>query len=126
MKTSDFKKLAVWQESMNLCVEVYEIIKSFPPEEKYALCDQIRRCVTSVPSNIAEGQGKGSKKEFRYHLLVSRGSLAELQTQLILSQMLKYKNDKEITPLLDKFSIIDRMIVSLITYLDNQQLKTDN
>lgn len=119
MKTSDFKKLEVWQKSMDLCVDVYEAIKSFPIEERYSLCDQIRRCVTSVPSNIAEGQGKSSKKEFRYHLFVARGSLAELQTQLILSKMLKYKTEEEITPLIEKISIIDRMLVKLISFLDS-------
>jgi four helix bundle protein len=84
------KDLLTWQEAMDLALEVYEITCSFPKNETYGLTSQIRRSVVSIPSNIAEGAGRGSQKEFNKFLLIARGSLSELETQLILAHKLNY------------------------------------
>jgi len=77
-----YEKLNVWQESMNLVTKIYKIVKKLPKEEVYSLSDQIRRSAVSIPSNIAEGSSRNSKKEFMQFLYISLGSLCELETQL--------------------------------------------
>ncbi|MBO5720510.1 MAG: four helix bundle protein [Bacteroidales bacterium] len=84
MKNSNYKNLLVWQKAMDLVVEIYKISKLLPKEEKYGISDQIRRSAVSVPSNIAEGQSRNSIKEFIQFLSIARGSLAELETQLLI------------------------------------------
>ena len=86
----DFKDLIVWQRAMELVVEVYQLVKKLPKEELFALSDQIRRAVISIPSNIAEGQGRSSLKEFLYFLSIAKGSKAELETQLLLCVKINY------------------------------------
>ena len=88
--TNDYRDLVVWQQSMTLCQEVYALIRQFPQEERYALCDQLRRAVVSIPSNIAEGNGRDSKTEYARFLSIARGSLFEVQTQLELAERFKY------------------------------------
>ncbi|MBR2085469.1 MAG: four helix bundle protein [Muribaculaceae bacterium] len=90
MRSSEFRDLIVWQKAMDLAVEVYAIVKFLPKEETYALSDQIRRAVISVPSNIAEGQGRITSKEFIRFLSMARGSLGELSTQIELCERLNY------------------------------------
>lgn len=85
MKTTSFRDLIVWQKAMTLVYEVYEYTKKIPKEELYGLTHQIRRSAISVPSNIAEGKHRVSNKDFKQFLHVAFGSLAELETQLILS-----------------------------------------
>ncbi len=87
---SDFKKLLVWQKSMDLTCAIYEAVKKLPPEERYSLSDQMRRAAVSVPSNIAEGQGRDTPNEFCRFLQISHGSLKELETQLIICKRLGY------------------------------------
>ncbi|MCL4408025.1 MAG: four helix bundle protein [Thermotogae bacterium] len=77
-----FKKLRVWQESMKLAKEIYETTKDFPQNEKYGLSSQLQRAAVSIPSNIAEGTGRGTKKDFSHFLSQARGSLYEIITQL--------------------------------------------
>ncbi|BCL60073.1 hypothetical protein DGMP_07660 [Desulfomarina profundi] len=83
-------KLLVWQEAMELVTDIYAITENFPSEEMYGLTSQLRRAAVSVPSNIAEGAGRESKKEFLHYLSVARGSLSEVDTQLLLAQKLRY------------------------------------
>lgn len=90
MKYSDYKQLIVWQKAMDLVVEVYSLVKLLPKEELYSLSDQMRRAVVSIPSNIAEGSGRGSDKEFIQFLSISRGSLRELETQIEVCEKLNY------------------------------------
>jgi len=85
---SDYKDLQVWQESMNLVEEVYKLVKLLPKEETYALSDQLRRAVVSIPSNIAEGQNRNTGKEFIQFLYISLGSASEVETQLLIAQRL--------------------------------------
>jgi len=84
------KDLQVWQKAMDLVVEVYETTKKFPANEIYGLTNQIRRSVVSIPSNIAEGAARQTEKEFLQFLYIAYGSLAELETQLILATRLNY------------------------------------
>ena len=84
-----FRDLVVWQRSMQLTAAVYRITKSFPREEVFGLASQIRRSAVSIPSNIAEGQGRLGTGEFRQFLGVARGSNCELQTQLEIARSLK-------------------------------------
>lgn len=112
--TSDFKDLRVWQYSMDIAVEIYELIKLLPNEERFAMADQIRRCAISIPSNIAEGQARKSDKEFLSFLSISRGSIAELSTQLILCGRLGYFDSDIISDKIIKLKIIDKMIAGLM------------
>ena len=114
MKTSDFRQLRVWQQAMDIVVDTYAIIKTLPIEERFSLCDQMRRSSVSIPSNIAEGQSRNSSKEFIHFLSISRGSIAELQTQLILCVRLGYVEDEIVTGLLSRLKDNDKMIGGLM------------
>ena len=83
-----YRELKVWQESMDLSVRIYEITSRFPPEEKYGLTSQMRRAAVSISANIAEGQARRTTGEFLHLLGIARGSLAELETFLALSERL--------------------------------------
>ena len=85
-----YKESIVWQKSMDLVEQVYTLTKSFPESEKFALANQIRRCSVSIPSNIAEGWGRGTAKFYVHFLPIAKGSLAELETQLEIANRLKY------------------------------------
>lgn len=114
MKTSDFRQLRVWQQAMDIVVDTYAIIKTLPIEERFSLCDQMRRSAVSIPSNIAEGQSRNSSKEFIHFLSISRGSIAELQTQLILCGRLGYVEDEIVAGLLSRLKDNDKMIGGLM------------
>ncbi|MFK5879561.1 MAG: four helix bundle protein [Flavobacteriaceae bacterium] len=86
----NYKKLNVWEESVNLVTDVYQLTDTFPNKEKFGLISQINRCSVSIPSNIAEGAGRSSKKEFSLFLGDALASSFELETQLIISNNLKF------------------------------------
>lgn len=113
---SDYKRLNVWQKSMDLTVEIYQLIKSLPKEEKYALADQMRRAVVSIPSNIAEGHGRNSHKEFIKFLSISKGSLLELETQLLICNRLDYLSVRQVMNVFESIEEISKMLNSLIAY----------
>ena len=112
---NDYRELDVWQMSMTLCEKVYEMLRKFPPEERYALCDQVRRAVVSIPSNIAEGNGRDSKSEYARFLSIARGSLFEVQTQLELAERFKYIVVPEETKTL--ITRISKMLCSMVRKL---------
>jgi four helix bundle protein len=85
-----FRELAVWQRAMQLTVCIYKLSRKFPREEVYGLTSQIRRSAVSIPSNIAEGQGRANRGEFKQFLSVARGSNCELQTQLEIARALGF------------------------------------
>ena len=111
------KELIVWQKSMLLVEEVYRLVKMLPKEETYALSDQMRRAVISIPSNIAEGNGRESEKEFLHFLAIAQGSNAELETQLIICQRLGYISPEDINQALLLQEEISKMLRSLIKKL---------
>lgn len=90
MQVKSYKDLIVWQKSMGLVAMVYQVTKTFPKEELYGLTNQLRRAAVSIPSNIAEGQARNSTAEFRNFLSIARGSLAEVETQLLIAERLNY------------------------------------
>jgi four helix bundle protein len=90
-----FKNLIVWQKAMDLVTNVYRVTEAFPKREVYSLTDQIRRAAVSIPSNIAEGQAHFSKAEFLHFLHHSNGSLAELETQILIAERLEYTQHGE-------------------------------
>jgi four helix bundle protein len=93
--SSSFQDLRIWQESMDLTVEIYRVTSVFPRNETYGLISQMRRAAVSVPSNIAEGKRHRSDPEFVRFLFHARGSLLWLQTQLLLARRLKYLSEKK-------------------------------
>ena len=116
-----YEKLNVWQESMNLVTKIYKIIKKLPKEEMYSLSDQIRRSAVSIPSNIAEGSSRNSKKEFMQFLYISLGSLCELETQLKICINIGYlQNLEDIFLQTEK---IKKMINALISSLKKDTIK---
>jgi four helix bundle protein len=82
----DFRNLLVWQKSHELVLEIYRISRDFPREELFGLTSQMRRCAVSVPSNIAEGCGRGSDPDFARFLIIAMGSCSELEYQVLLSR----------------------------------------
>ena len=88
--SSSFKSLRVWRDAMELALQVYALTAGFPKHEIYGLAQQMRRAAVSVPSNIAEGKGHRSDREFVHFLFHARGSLLELQTQILIAQELQY------------------------------------
>ena len=94
-----FENLKAWQCARELVKKVYKLLPKFPVEERFALCDQIRRAMISVPSNLAEGSGRMSKAEQRHFYEISYGSLMEVYNQLILSVDLGYLTEDDIKPL---------------------------
>ncbi len=111
-----YEDLKVWKKSISLVKEIYRILEKFPQDELFGLISQIKRAVISIPSNIAEGKGRKSRKEFIHFLHISLGSLYELQTQLIIAKELKYINDENLLILKNKMDEIEKMINSLISY----------
>ncbi len=105
----NYKELTLWKKSRELVKEVYALTESFPNQETYGLTSQIRRSVISIPSNIAEGAGRNSQREFAHFLSISQGSCYELETQLILAQDISLISEQKLDDLLTLISEIQRM-----------------
>ena len=90
MKIESYENLIVWQKSMDLVIEIYKLTEKFPKTEIYGLISQIRRATVSIPSNIAEGSRRGSRKDFRNFLIIAYGSGAELETQIKIAKRLQF------------------------------------
>ena len=108
-----FEKLKVWQEAKKLVVDVYRLLDSFPKFEKYALCDQIRRAIVSVPSNIAEGSGRRSLKEQIHFLEIAYGSLMETYNQLLIAIELTYITEESVEAIKPYIDAVAKMINGL-------------
>lgn len=109
-----FRDLRVWQKAMKLVKDVYETTSDFPEEEKFGLVSQMNRASVSIPSNIAEGFGRRSNKEFKRYLNISSGSLYELQTQIELAYMLNMVEEKAFSDLIEASREVERMLSALI------------
>ncbi len=108
----NFKELKIWQRSMELVKDIYLITKSFPKDEKFELVSQIKRATVSIPSNIAEGSGRGTSKDFRRFLAISLSSAYELETQIILSNILGFINDEDFNKVVAEINEIQKIIFS--------------
>jgi len=110
----DYKELDIWVQARMLVKTVYVLTRSFPRDEQFSLTSQVRRCVISVPSNIAEGCGRQSNKETIHFLHIARGSLFELETQLILAGDLNYISD--IDNVLKEIERVKKLLNGFIKY----------
>jgi four helix bundle protein len=117
MSISSYKELIVWQKSIDLVVAVYDLTKNFPREEIYGITSQMKRSAISIPSNIAEGSKRGTKKDYRHFLLNAFGSGAELETQIIISQKLGFCTDSNQTVVNKLLDEIMRMLNKMIQEL---------
>ena len=109
--------LRVWQKAMDLAEEIYRETATFPREEIYNLTQQMRRSAISVPSNIAEGKGRNSQREFSQFLFHSRGSLLELQTQVMIAKRLNYFSEQQAQQILEHANVVGRSLSGLINSL---------
>ncbi|MFP3868894.1 MAG: four helix bundle protein [Desulfobacteraceae bacterium] len=109
-----YRDLVAWQKAMELVTQVYQVSKKFPKEEIYALLSQLRRAAVSIPSNIAEGQGRSSKGEFLQFLGHAKGSLSELETQVLIARNLSYLNEAETYKLLELTEELGRILNGLV------------
>jgi len=122
MKTRQFRDLLVWQRSMRLAEMVYTATRPFPREERFGLASQMRRAAVSIPSNIAEGQGRNSDKSFAQFLNQAQGSLYELETQMELARNLAVIPERQATQLLADAAEIGRMLNGLRSTLRRTEL----
>ena len=121
-----FQKLKVWQEAKKLVVNVYHLLDEFPKFENYALCDQIRRAIVSVPSNIAEGSGRKSLKEQIHFLEISYGSLMETYNQLLIAVDLTYLTEESVEAIKPSIDSVSKMINALSkTYSEKLEEQTN-
>jgi len=121
--SSSYRDLRVWQKSMDLAEHVYRMTESFPKAELYGLTSQVRRSAVSIPSNIAEGQGRTTKGEFRLFLGNSRGSLLELETQLMLASRMKYLDTGALSGILEECATVGSMLNGLLTSVSKSSIR---
>ncbi len=115
--TYAFENMRAWQEARKLVVEVYRLLDGFPKFESYALCDQIRRAIVSVPSNLAEGSGRISTKEQMHFYEIAYGSLMEAYNQLIIAADLEYIGNEQLKNIQPQIDVVARMMNGLRTSL---------
>ena len=115
MKT--YREIICWQKAITLVKSIYELTNSFPHSEQFGLTSQLRRASVSIPSNIAEGFGRGSNKDFRRFLDISRGSLFELQTQLYIAKELEYINTELFDKTFEQSREVERILIGFIKSL---------
>jgi four helix bundle protein len=108
-----YKELKVWEKSIDLSIEIYELTRSFPSEEKFGMISQMRRSGVSVPSNIAEGAGRNTDGEFINFLGIAEGSINELESQTIISGRLNFLTNNEVSDIENKVTEIKNMLFSL-------------
>ncbi len=110
---NNFRELNVWKKAVTLATKIYKVTENYPKEEIYGLTSQIRRCTVSISSNIAEGAGRRTKKDFRHFLDMATGSCYELETQLTISKNLDYIGKNEYKVLKSKLTEIQKMMYAL-------------
>jgi four helix bundle protein len=117
MKVKNYQELIVWQRAMDLVEDVYRSSKDFPREEIYALTSQIRRAAVSIPSNIAEGQGRRTTSDFLRHLSIAYGSLREVETQILIARRLKYIAQARLEEVMNRAGEVGRLLNGLMNSL---------
>jgi len=118
----NYKELRVWQKAYDLCLEIYRITRAFPAEERYGLTSQMRRAAVSIPSNIAEGYGRKTTREYVQSLYTAYGSTCELETQVLLSGDLGYIKAETLKELQTGIGDTERMLKGLIKSLQEKGL----
>ena len=121
MKVRNYQELIAWQRSMDLVESVYKVSRVFPREELYALTSQIRRAAVSIPSNIAEGQGRRTTSDFLRHLSIAYGSLREVETQLFIAERLSYLTAAQLEPVMAYAGEVGRLLNGLMNSLSGQR-----
>ncbi len=117
MTVKHFSELIVWQKAMDLVIEIYRSTDSFPRTETFGLTNQLRRAVVSIPSNIAEGQGRSTTKDFLHFLHISKGSLQEVETQIRIAHRLGYLPEPTASELVTRITEVARILNGLIRSL---------
>lgn len=112
-----YRDLVVWQKAMDLATEVHGIVKRFPTDERYGLSAQLRRASVSIPSNIAEGKGRWTTKDFAAFLMRARGSLHEVETQILLAIRFNYLTESETSRVFEQSEEVGRLLNGLIRSL---------
>ena len=115
-----YRDLEVWKSGMRLAVATYRITAGFPASERYGLSSQLQRCAVSIPSNIAEGHQRDSTREYLRFLSIAQGSLAELETQLLLCAQLEMASNDAVDPILADAAELGRRLNSLQSKLRNR------
>ncbi|MBE6992613.1 MAG: four helix bundle protein [Ruminococcaceae bacterium] len=115
----NYTDLVVWQKSMDLVVEIYSLTKLLPEDERFGLVSQMRRSAVSIPSNIAEGHTRSSRRDFLRFLSIARGSKSELQTQLLICEKVNLLSRNDTLKALKLCSEISKMLTSLVSTLSN-------
>jgi four helix bundle protein len=118
MTVKHHQELIAWQKAMDLVEDVYKVSRDFPREEIYALTSQIRRVAVSIPSNIAEGQGRRTTADFLRHLSIAYGSLGEVETQILIAQRLKYLVQGKVEQVLSRAAEVGRILNGLMASLE--------
>jgi four helix bundle protein len=126
MAGQSYKELIVWQKAMTLVTKTYLMTEGFPRSEMFGLSSQLKRAVVSVPSNIAEGQGRDSVREFLHHLPFASGSLMEGETQIQIAANVSFISQGEADPLVNDCSEIGRLLNGLLRSLRKEALTTNN
>jgi len=121
MSVQSFRDLIVWQKSLDLADAIYTVTDSFPSTEMYGLTNQLRRAGVSIPSNIAEGHSRQSTLEYKRFLSIAKGSLAEVETQLMIAHRRRYLHSDKLKELLLLSGEIERMLVALMKNLRKKE-----
>jgi four helix bundle protein len=108
-----YQELVAWQKAMDLVESVYRVSQQFPREEVYSLTAQVRRAAISIPSNIAEGQGRNTTRDFLHFLSIARGSIKEVETQLLIAERLQYTTQQTTATLLEQTQQVGRLVSGL-------------
>ena len=117
-----YKDLLIWQKGIDIVINLYQLVEDFPKQETYALSSQLKRASVSIPSNIAEGYGRNSTQSYIHFVSISRGSLFELETQLIIAQKLKFvKNESLLSELMNQITEESKMINSFLNKLESSK-----
>jgi len=106
----NFKELKIWQKGMDIAVQSYKLINTFPSAEKYSISAQINRAGVSIPSNIAEGSSRSSEKDYGRFIEIALGSCFELETQLLIAQRLQFADSTQLSNLLNEVSEEEKML----------------
>lgn len=121
MPVQSYRQLIVWQKVMDFVAEIYRVTRTFPKEETYGITSQLRRAAVSIPSNIAEGQGRQTTGEFRQFLGHASGSLLETETQVLLSGRLEYLDHKTADMLIAQAAELGRVLNGLMNSLEKSR-----